>query len=175
MSSFHFRLKQLRGDTPQAKFASEMGVPQTTFGRYERGDGVPDIDFVMTLCAKLGVEPRWLLFGDGPVYSQERTTIEPARAGILRAGDPLAKVVVRGGLPQDASGADTQSARRGDPLDADLLETVIEVVEEVLEDSGRELAPDKKAKLIVAIYDLYQDSEREVDKASVLRLVKSVA
>lgn len=54
-----------------------------------------------------------------------------------------------------------------------LLEACIEAVEEVLEDTGREMRPDKKAKLIAAIYDLYSDTEKTIDKPRVLRLVKS--
>lgn len=94
MSTVHFRLKQLRGDIPQAKFASDLGVAQTTFGRWERGEGVPDLEFAQTLCSKLGVSPQWLLTGDGPVYDPKRTTIEPARAEILRAGEPIKQVIV---------------------------------------------------------------------------------
>lgn len=165
----------MRGSDSQDSFAALIGVSKGSLGFYERDKNLPNTDVVTKICSLKGISPSWLLFGQGPMYDQDRITVERARAGTLQAGRPIAEVVVKGGLPQDAPGADAQQARRGDPLDADLLETVIEVVEEVLEESGRELAPDKKAKLIVAIYDLYQDSEREVDKSSVLRLVKSVA
>jgi len=95
METIHFRIKKLRGDASQAKFALDIGVSQTTFGRYERGESAPDSEFIASVCTKLGVEPRWLILGEGPVYSPERTTIEPARAGSLQAGGALQEVVVQ--------------------------------------------------------------------------------
>lgn len=60
-------------------------------------------------------------------------------------------------------------------ISPDLLSSVIEIVEEVLRNAGRTLQPKKKAELIVAICDLYIDTQSEVDPVKVLRLVKSVA
>lgn len=59
------------------------------------------------------------------------------------------------------------------PIDQSLLEASIEAVEEVLEDTDRTMRPDKKAELIAAIYELYADTEKSIDKPRVLRLVKS--
>jgi len=103
MEPIHFRIKKLRGDASQAKFALDIGVSQTTFGRYERGESAPDSEFIASVCTKLGVEPRWLILGEGPVYSLERTTIEPARAGSLRAGEAQQEVVVQD-KPQPTAG-----------------------------------------------------------------------
>lgn len=168
------RLKIACGAGTDTALGIALGISQASVAKAKKKKKVPS-DWIIAISNKFGISADWLIHGTGSMYNQDRITVERARAGTLRAGKPIAEGVVKSGPPQDAPGADAQQARRGDPLDADLLETVIEVVEEVLEESGRELAPDKKAKLIVAIYDLYQDSEREVDKSSVLRLVKSVA
>lgn len=59
------------------------------------------------------------------------------------------------------------------PLDEELLEAVVEAVEEYLDQVKGRLKPDKKAKLVAALYDMYYaDEEKAVDKATVIRLVK---
>lgn len=141
----------------QQALATKVGVSLTTIQNYEGGK-FPKGEHAVSLAKALGCTIDWLLTGEGPVYDPKRTKVEYASAGMLRAGEPIKKIVAK------------QAA-----LDADLLETVIEVIEEALEDSDRELPPTKKAQLVVAIYDLYQDSKKDVDKTSVLRLVKSVA
>lgn len=78
MSSFQERLKELRGSTSQAKFAEILGIPQTTLGRYERGDSQPDVEFVSQTCLNLGVNPNWLLLGVGPMHGNAVTASAPA-------------------------------------------------------------------------------------------------
>jgi transcriptional regulator with XRE-family HTH domain len=60
-------------------------------------------------------------------------------------------------------------------FDAELLKQALDVVETALEETGRVMSSRKKAELVVAIYELYADSGTQVDKARVLRLIKSVA
>ena len=57
------------------------------------------------------------------------------------------------------------------PVDEALLETVIESVEAGLQQIGGQLSADKKAKLVTAIYRIYQ-SGGEARKAPVLELVR---
>jgi transcriptional regulator with XRE-family HTH domain len=72
MSSFQERLKDLRGQTSQAKFAEMIGVPQTTLGRYERGESQPDVEFASHVCLALGINPNWLLLGIGPIRQEHQ-------------------------------------------------------------------------------------------------------
>lgn len=59
------------------------------------------------------------------------------------------------------------------PLDEELLEAVLEAVEEYLDQVKGRLKPDKKAKLVAALYDMVcGEEEKAVDKATVIRLVK---
>lgn len=60
-------------------------------------------------------------------------------------------------------------------LDQDLLLMVVEAIEEGLNHAGREMAPAAKARLVLAAYDLYADIEKPVDKAKILKLIKSAA
>lgn len=67
------RLKIVRGDLSQAAFAKRLGVHQNTLGRYERGVTEPDTGFARAICTIFGVEPRWLLLGEGVMRSQRAT------------------------------------------------------------------------------------------------------
>lgn len=73
MSTFQERLKILRGQESQAKFAEMVGIPQTTLGRYERGESQPDVEFATRICTELRVSPSWLLLGDGPMRQGQST------------------------------------------------------------------------------------------------------
>lgn len=73
MNTFQERLKTLRGQESQAKFAEMVGIPQTTLGRYERGDSQPDVEFATRICTELRVNPSWLLLGDGPMRLGQST------------------------------------------------------------------------------------------------------
>lgn len=62
------------------------------------------------------------------------------------------------------------------PLDLDTLTGAIETVEEALASTRRVMAPDKKAALVAAVYDLFMSGQPgQVDKGVVLRLVKSAS
>jgi len=62
----------------------------------------------------------------------------------------------------------------GKPLDKELLQVIIEAVEEGLGQLNLELKPDKKAELIIHIYEMYEE-EKDVDKKTVLRLIRLAA
>lgn len=63
------RIKQIRGSISQLKLAKELDVSQTAIGNYENGTQVPGGGFILTFCEKFGLEPRWLLTGEGAMYS----------------------------------------------------------------------------------------------------------
>lgn len=58
-------------------------------------------------------------------------------------------------------------------FDAELLRTVLEAVEEGLALTRRRMAPDAKARLVLAIYELYAGAAEPINKSVVLTLVKS--
>jgi len=78
MQSISERLKILRGTDSQQKFAESIGLRQTTYGQYERGQSNPDSDTLSAICRTLGVNPRWLILGEEPVYDAV-TSQEPPR------------------------------------------------------------------------------------------------
>jgi transcriptional regulator with XRE-family HTH domain len=65
------RIKHIRGSLTQTEFAERLGVHKNTIGRYERGDGEPDIGVASKMCLIFGFDPNWLLFGEGPMRRGE--------------------------------------------------------------------------------------------------------
>ncbi len=59
--------------------------------------------------------------------------------------------------------------------DSALLQTVIEAVEEILEEKKLILKANKKAQLIVTLYEMFSEEGKTVDKPTVLRLIKLAA
>ena len=47
----------------QEGFAQSVHFHRNTVGRYERGIGVPDIEFCANVCTIYGVSPIWLYLG----------------------------------------------------------------------------------------------------------------
>ncbi|GAB6037671.1 hypothetical protein JCM15519_38360 [Fundidesulfovibrio butyratiphilus] len=89
------RLKFIRGKRTQAEFAQVAGIHKNTLGRYERGESEPDLVAARQICLAFGVEPKWLLFGDGPVtVGSDQTTPAPnATTAIEPAGvDPTSEI-----------------------------------------------------------------------------------
>lgn len=67
------RLRIIRGKVSRIEFARLLDVHPNTLGRYERGQTEPDFTFARSICTKFGIEPRWLLFGTGPMRDSDAT------------------------------------------------------------------------------------------------------
>jgi phage repressor protein C with HTH and peptisase S24 domain len=70
------RLMEVRSRKTREEFAPEVGVHPNTLARYERGERLPETDFVMSLATKRGINPSWLLFGLQPKRLSEVTAQE---------------------------------------------------------------------------------------------------
>lgn len=57
------RIADLRGEEDQKAFAARLGVHWQTLGRYERGERLPDTDFVLSLMRVRGISADWLFNG----------------------------------------------------------------------------------------------------------------
>lgn len=60
-AEFGRRLREQRGVRPRWKIASESGISPETIGRYERGDGGPNIADAMRIARALGCKLSDLL------------------------------------------------------------------------------------------------------------------
>jgi len=81
------RIRHLRGERTQADFAGLTKIPKNTLGRYERGEIVPGGEALALLCKSLGIDPNWLLFGEGPMRRGENAA-EVAQAAPVPAPQP---------------------------------------------------------------------------------------
>lgn len=59
--------------------------------------------------------------------------------------------------------------------DTEMLRIIIEAIEEHLDDAGRAMLPAKKADVVTALYDIYVDTGKTVDKPRLIHLLKSAA
>lgn len=59
------RLRLVRGKTPQAEFAAQVGIHKSSWGRYERGENEPVSSDMVKICSICDINPQWLLLGEG--------------------------------------------------------------------------------------------------------------
>lgn len=68
MMGIEERLKELRGEMSQATFSKKIGIKQTTYSKYERGISQPTWKALSSICITLGVNPRWIMYGEEPKF-----------------------------------------------------------------------------------------------------------
>lgn len=149
------RLKRWRAekDLKQDEASSLLGIPFSTYQKYEMSISKPGADAIEAF-VKAGINANWLLTGIGPMLVADYST--PAAASELT--EPL---VV---------------------LDLNRLKLAIETIEEVLAKHRRGLRPAKKAEAIMLAYQIYEEEDKEKDRANfdhaskiLDRLIKSMA
>lgn len=59
--TFAKHLRQMRGDLTQSAFSKKLGIPFTTYHRYEKGLRVPDINVLAQIVKLTGVSADTLL------------------------------------------------------------------------------------------------------------------
>lgn len=139
MNEISKRLKLLRGSLSQHKFAESVGLKQTTYGQYERGVTSPSTEIASQICQKLGLNPRWLILGEEPMYDAEAAQERPRiKAKDLRSKglDELPSNLQKP-LKQAIKGAQV-GRQKWDEL-PDWAKEYIEELEEELEASRAEL------------------------------------
>lgn len=64
------RIRQARAqkEMDQAKLAAKLDVATRTVQRWEKGEQVPDSNYLMRIAKVTGVAPHWLLTGDGEMF-----------------------------------------------------------------------------------------------------------
>ncbi|MEI6645980.1 MAG: helix-turn-helix transcriptional regulator [bacterium] len=71
--TFAEHLKYMRGNSTQSAFCRKLGIPLTTYQRYEKGERVPDINVLTQVVKCLGVSADTLLGLDQHRDDQEPT------------------------------------------------------------------------------------------------------
>ena len=73
--TFAEHMRGLRGDLTQSAFCRKLGIPLTTYQRYEKGERVPDIEVLAQVVRAVGISADTLL-GLNPLQgTQEYTKI----------------------------------------------------------------------------------------------------
>ncbi len=69
------RIRQARTqkEMDQARLAAKLDVATRTVQRWEKGEQVPDSNYLMRLAKVTGVAPHWLLTGNGEMYAKSQT------------------------------------------------------------------------------------------------------
>ena len=120
-----------------------------TLGLYEQGKLLPDVDFLARFAKVTGADFNELL-----------------RLRLACSKDEDAREMA------EKVGKSVQ-AGAGEPLDRDLLREIIEGVEEGLRQAGRAMTPEKKAQLILALYDLYSKERLKPKRDNIIQFVKA--
>jgi transcriptional regulator with XRE-family HTH domain len=93
------RIKIVRGKISQDDFARRTGVHKSSLGRYERGESVPDSNFLSIICFEFGIAPQWLLLGEGPMKPGEAVPaaaeIEEPRPEYLKARNETLELLMK--------------------------------------------------------------------------------
>ena len=66
----------------QGEFGHKVGQHANTIGRYERGETLPDIGFIINVCSIYGVSLAWLVLGLGDMFASgsEWQAVEASRS-----------------------------------------------------------------------------------------------
>lgn len=96
------RVLEVRGDASQPAFATKIGVHKNTVGRIERGEYIPDGEFLQALHREFGISPTWVLTGEGQKFCKPAEMTGAAIASAIRdSGLSIEEVVSRLGCGID--------------------------------------------------------------------------
>ncbi len=100
------RIRQARTqkEMDQVKLAARLDVATRTVQRWEKGEQVPDSNYLMRIAKVTGVTPHWLLTGNGEMYSrtQAESKVLPLPTGRYKRVDLVSMPLlssVPGGAP----------------------------------------------------------------------------
>ena len=100
------RIRQARTqkEMDQVKLAARLDVATRTVQRWEKGEQVPDSNYLMRIAKVTAVTPHWLLTGDGDMYSrtQAESKVLPLPTGRYKRVDLVSLPLlssVPGGAP----------------------------------------------------------------------------
>lgn len=146
-TDFKDRLLEAIAGEPVAAFSRRCGASESLLRNYLKNGNKPGVDHLVGIADAANVSIEWLATGRGPKQrgAPSIPTIPPAPS-------------------QVESTVNLE--------DLDRLELAIEAVEEGLNSLYRELPPAKRAKLIVAAYDLLIDMDQ---KDNVVKFIKLAA
>ena len=147
------KIKEIRGDLSQAKFADLIGVNQGTVHKYEKGISAPSKETLNKIADYGQVTVEWLLHGDKKAEIPESITIES---------------------PPPGTGLGLHDPYLFGRVDIGVLARIIELAEELLRPRKRPLKPVRFALLLSLLYDHYQNTGQIPDQAVLKETLRRV-
>jgi transcriptional regulator with XRE-family HTH domain len=90
------RLITVRGELTRTEFCRKLGISDSTYATYERGDRTPDTGLLAQLMNDWDVDLNWLLTGEGAPTRSQTKTEKPEQLPATSTIDPdLLKQVAR--------------------------------------------------------------------------------
>ncbi len=151
------RIQQARkhANFTQEGLGSHLNVQGPSVSKYESGDVDPGT-VGLVIIAKVTKTPiAWLATGEGPGPGEGYSHTNEKQSEYIRGGSSIPNGLTIPGMV--------------------IMRTVIEGVEEYLEEEELELRPSKKADLIITLFEMCMEEGKEVDKNTIVRLVRLAA
>jgi len=91
MQTLGERLKLIQKDSGKTlpEFARSLGVSRDSLINYQQNRTAPDSRFLSAICEKYGVNPTWLLLGQGDAYIKEEKAAEEPPAKVVYFDDAV--------------------------------------------------------------------------------------
>lgn len=101
------RMARENKEYDQRKLAVKIDVAARTLQRWEKGEQVPDSNYLVRLAKQTGVRPEWLLTGEGEMYPSlpPRTKIIPLHKDYLSRNVQLVDIPLLSSVPAGRSSA----------------------------------------------------------------------
>ena len=157
------RMKLVVGAKSDTAFAKAMGLNQSSVSGAKERQSIPPA-WAIQLAEKFDISIDWIWFGKGRMKPEGGAIFRPVKLNPYMAG-PQGE-----GLDQQAGTRDVVP-QKSENIDRDRIAMAIQAVEEGLKVTNRELPPDKKASLILAAYDLIEESGNAAKIVELIRIV----
>ena len=94
--TFAEHMRHLRGNLTQSAFCRKLGIPLTTYQRYEKGARVPDIEVLAQVVRAVGISADTLL-GLNPLQGNPASTIHSSDSSNSHVMDRKDIIIVQQG------------------------------------------------------------------------------
>ena len=81
----HQRIKEIRlaAGLTQAVFARRIAIGRSSVAKIETGENTPSSQTQRLICQEFGINPEWLLTGEGEMYAATDNSVEDLAAELL--------------------------------------------------------------------------------------------
>ena len=95
MGDFPQRLQKILEENKISKYklAKEIHISAATLLNYTRGNTKPDITKINLICDRLGINPDWLLHGQGDVYQTNEKNVGYGKPGLVSDTETINKLL----------------------------------------------------------------------------------